>query len=126
MKRIWVSVCAMVLMITLCIIELNFTNSSIQQLTDTLDKAEASVRSSDYDTAFRLSREASQAWEMNHRVLSFYTTHDALEQIDLTFAVLTAHLENGNYKDFLMEKSRVTAQLENVKENEAVNFHNIL
>ena len=40
MKRIWVAVCAMVLMITLCVIELSFTNSSIGRLTDTLDQAE--------------------------------------------------------------------------------------
>ena len=40
MKRIWVAVCAMVLMITLCVIELSFTNSSIDRLTEKLDQAE--------------------------------------------------------------------------------------
>ena len=52
-KRIWVAVCAMVLMITLCVIELSFTNSSIDRLTEKLDQAEQKVHDQDYSTAFR-------------------------------------------------------------------------
>ena len=85
MKRIWVAVCAMVLMITLCVIELSFTNSSIDRLTEKLDQAEQKVHDQDYSTAFRLSEEALEVWNSDHKVLSFYTTHDQLEQIDLSF-----------------------------------------
>ena len=85
-KRIWVAVCAMVLMITLCVIELSFTNSSIDRLTEKLDQAEQKVHDQDYSTAFRLSEEALEVWNSDHKVLSFYTTHDQLEQIDLSFA----------------------------------------
>ena len=92
MKRIWVAVCAMVLMITLCVIELSFTNSSIDRLTEKLDQAEQKVHDQDYSTAFRLSEEALEVWNSDHKVLSFYTTHDQLEQIDLSFAVLLLHL----------------------------------
>lgn len=53
MKRIWVAVCAMVLMITLCVIELSFTNSSIDRLTEKLDQAEQKVHDQDYSTALR-------------------------------------------------------------------------
>ena len=97
MKRIWVAVCAMVLMITLCVIELSFTNSSIDRLTEKLDQAEQKVHDQDYSTAFRLSEEALEVWNSDHKVLSFYTTHDQLEQIDLSFAVLLLHLQQGNY-----------------------------
>lgn len=103
MKRIWVAVCAMVLMITLCVIELSFTNSSIDRLTEKLDQAEQKVHDQDYSTAFRLSEEALEVWNSDHKVLSFYTTHDQLEQIDLSFAVLLLHLQQGNYDDFLAE-----------------------
>ena len=91
MKRIWVAVCAMVLMITLCVIELSFTNSSIGRLTDTLDQAEHKIYEKDYSTAFRLSEEALGVWNNDHKALSFYTTHEQLEQIDLSFAVLLVH-----------------------------------
>ena len=74
MKRIWVAVCAMVLMITLCVIELSFTNSSIDRLTEKLDQAEQKVHDQDYSTAFRLSEEALEVWNSDHKVLSFYTT----------------------------------------------------
>ena len=97
MKRIWVAVCAMVLMITLCVIELSFTNSSIDRLTEKLDQAEQKVHDQDYSTAFRLSEEALEVWNSDHKVLSFYTTHDQLEQIDL----------------------------ENVKDNEMPSLHNL-
>ena len=96
MKRIWVAVCAM---ITLCVIELSFTNSSIDRLTEKLDQAEQKVHDQDYSTAFRLSEEALEVWNSDHKVLSFYTTHDQLEQIDLSFAVLLLHLQQGNYDD---------------------------
>ena len=46
-KRIWVAVCAMVLMITLCVIELSFTHSSIDRLTEKLDQAEQKVHDQD-------------------------------------------------------------------------------
>ena len=72
MKRIWVAVCAMVLMITLCVIELSFTNSSIDRLTEKLDQAEQKVHDQDYSTAFRLSEEALEVWNSDHKVLSFY------------------------------------------------------
>ena len=111
MKRIWVAVCAMVLMITLCVIELSFTNSSIDRLTEKLDQAEQKVHDQDYSTAFRLSEEALEVWNSDHKVLSFYTTHDQLEQIDLSFAVLLLHLQQGNYDDFLAEKYKAAAQL---------------
>ena len=71
MKRIWVAVCAMVLMITLCVIELSFTNSSIGRLTEKLDQAEQKVHDQDYSTAFRLSEEALEVWNSDHKVLSF-------------------------------------------------------
>ena len=106
MKRIWVAVCAMVLMITLCVIELSFTNSSIDRLTEKLDQAEQKVHDQDYSTAFRLSEEALEVWNSDHKVLSFYTTHDQLEQIDLSFAVLLLHLQQGNYDDFLAENTK--------------------
>ena len=101
MKRIWVAVCAMVLMITLCVIELSFTNSSIDRLTEKLDQAEQKVHDQDY------------------------STHDQLEQIDLSFAVLLLHLQQGNYDDFLAEKYKAAAQLENVKDNEMPSLHNL-
>lgn len=125
MKRIWVAVCAMVLMITLCVIELSFTNSSIDRLTEKLDQAEQKVYDQDYSTAFRLSEEALEVWNSDHKVLSFYTTHDQLEQIDLSFAVLLLHLQQGNYDDFLAEKYKAAAQLENVKDNEMPSLHNL-
>lgn len=125
MKRIWVAVCAMVLMITLCVIELSFTNSSIGRLTDTLDQAEQKVYEKDYSTAFRLSEEALEVWNNDHKALSFYTTHEQLEQIDLSFAVLLVHLEQGNYDDFLSEKYKAAAQLENVRDNEMPSLHNL-
>ena len=113
MKRIWVAVCAMVLMITLCVIELSFTNSSIDRLTEKLDQAEQKVHDQDYSTAFRLSEEALEVWNSDHKVLSFYTTHDQL------------HLQQGNYDDFLAEKYKAAAQLENVKDNEMPSLHNL-
>lgn len=125
MKRIWVAVCAMVLMITLCVIELSFTNSSIGRLTDTLDQAEQKIYEKDYSTAFRLSEEALEVWNNDHKALSFYTTHEQLEQIDLSFAVLLVHLERGNYDDFLSEKNKAAAQLENVRDNEMPSLHNL-
>ena len=125
MKRIWVAVCAMVLMITLCVIELSFTNSSIGRLTDTLDQAEQKIYEEDYSTAFRLSEEALEVWNNDHKALSFYTTHEQLEQIDLSFAVLLVHLERGNYDDFLSEKNTAAAQLENVRDNEMPSLHNL-
>ena len=125
MKRIWVAVCAMVLMITLCVIELSFTNSSIGRLTDALDQAEQKIYEKDYSTAFRLSEEAVEVWNNDHKALSFYTTHEQLEQIDLSFAVLLMHLERGNYDDFLSEKNKAAAQLENVRDNEMPSLHNL-
>ena len=83
MKRIWVAVCAMVLMITLCVIELSFTNSSIDRLTEKLDQAEQKVHDQDYSTAFRLSEEALEVWNSDHKVLSFYTTHDPVSYTHL-------------------------------------------
>lgn len=125
MKRIWVAICAMILMITLCVIELSFTNSSIGRLTETLDQAEQKVYEQDYSTAFQLSEEALEVWNNDHKALSFYTTHEQLEQIDLSFAVLLVHLERGNYDDFLSEKHRAAAQLENVRDNEMPSLHNL-
>ena len=69
MKRIWVAVCAMVLMITLCVIELSFTNSSIDRLTEKLDQAEQKVHDQDYSTAFRLSEEALEVWNSDHTTI---------------------------------------------------------
>lgn len=125
MKRIWVAVCAMVLMITLCVIELSFTNSSIDRLTEKLDQAEQKIYDEDYSTAFQLSEEILEVWSNDHKILSFYTTHDQLEQVDLSFSVLTVYLQQGNYDDFLAEKHRAVAQLENVRDNEIFSLHNL-
>lgn len=125
MKRIWVAVCAMVLMITLCVIELSFTSSSIDQLAEKLDQAEQKVYEQDYSTAFQLSEEVLEVWNNEHKALSFYTSHDQLEQIDLSLAVLLLHLQQENYDDFLSEKYKAAAQLENVKDNEMPSLHNL-
>lgn len=125
MKRIWVSICAMVLMITLCVIELSFTNSAIDQLTDQLDAAEQKVTQKDYDAAFRISEEILEAWDTDHKLLSFYTSHEQLEQIDLSFSSLLIHLRQKNDNDFLAEKCHAAAQLENIKDTDQPSLHNI-
>ena len=125
MKRIWVAVCAMALMITLCVIELSFTNSSIDRLTEKLDQAEQKARSGDDSAAFRLSEEVLEVWNGSHKILSLYTTHEQLEQIDLSFSVLPLYLQQGNRDDFLAEKHKAAAQLENVKDNEMPSLHNL-
>ena len=85
----------------------------------------AKIYEEDYSTAFRLSEEALEVWNNDHKALSFYTTHEQLEQIDLSFAVLLVHLERGNYDDFLSEKNKAAAQLENVRDNEMPSLHNL-
>ena len=74
-----------------------------------------------------MSEEALEVWNSDHKgSVLFIPTHDQLEQIDLSFAVLPLHLQQGNYDDFSRGKNiKPPPSWKKREDNEMPSLHNL-
>lgn len=126
MKRLWAAVAIAVALLISCFWGIHTISDYTDTMSSSLDSLSAYMDAGDRENAIRLSKELDKQWHHMHNVLSTYTSHNNLEQIDQTLAVITASVANNDQNAFQQEYSRAKAQIFHLQDIELPTFYNIL
>ena len=106
MKRLWIGVVILALILSAGIGMLLFSADFYRAFSSTLEAAKAFALADNWSAAVEKADEADALWQRHHRFLSAFTDHEPVEEIDL----LLSHLE-------IYENHRMSADFADICES---------
>lgn len=125
MKRVWISLGIFIVLTSVCILGIRYTNQVSAEMIQTVSQAKDAGQRGDTETAVRLSRKAVEDWHTIHNVLCTYMPHSKLEAIDHTLAGLPMLCQYGGTEQFLADCDRSIEQISYLHESEIPSIANI-
>jgi PBP1b-binding outer membrane lipoprotein LpoB len=125
MKRIWIALALLALVIATCVMGICYTREITEKMTQTVQEAKDAEKRGDIDTAYELSITARKDWKNAHNVLCVYMVHNDLEEIDQTLALLPELCLNGAKDTFLSECDRGLTLISSLDESVSPKFENV-
>lgn len=126
MKRIIISICLLVFVLSGCIFELIFLNNFISELENDLDTIKHSIYNNDMDAAIYKNEEIISEWKSKHNVLSTFINHAPLIEIETSFEVMKVNLENNEIEDFEAENKKALVLMDHLKTHDLPVLGNVL
>ena len=88
MKRLWIGVALLVLMLIGGIVMLLLSHSFYSRFAATLESAADAALSDNWSDAERSAQDAARQWRRYHRFLASFTDHEPIENVELLLARL--------------------------------------
>ncbi len=85
MKRLWLGVTFLILLLTLGIWQMVGLSGIHSTLSDTLSEAALAAQRQDWETADALSQNAQRKWEQYRRLTASFADHEPLEEAEQLF-----------------------------------------
>ena len=126
MKRVWIALVLFLLVLGLCVWEMTSHVSTMRELRDSLEQAEELAARGELRQACEDMEQINSCWHQRLKILSTSLSHDQLEQVDSSIAILISTLQRENLDEFYLEYARVTSQLEHLEQTERLRLENIL
>ena len=111
MKRLWIALTLLLLVVGLCVISRTYLYRRMGDLLDALDTIETHWAEGDKDTAVRLAEAFVEEYHRVRGVLDGYVAHNDLEESEETAALLPTLFSQGGEEELRMELARLREQL---------------
>ena len=125
MKRMWISLVILVLLVAVCSIGFYNTKRISSYMLKTVTQARNAEIDGDTPKAVSLSEKAEQDFRADHEILCLYMPHARLEAIDQTISGLPMLCRYGAKEQFLADCDRSITQLSYLTETEIPSLANI-
>ncbi len=126
MKRLWLGVALLVLMLGLGL----FTAWGMAQLqnpvSEALEQAADMALSGDFQQARRLSQEACELWQKNWPATASMADHAPMDEIDGLFAKLRTFAKSENTQEFAACCARIGELVHAISDAHGLNWWNLL
>lgn len=126
MRRLWMAVLLLVLLITLCLGNAWYSLTLTRQLADQLTQAQALVEKDQWDEARSITQKVYDSWNSHHFYLHVFLRHSDTDQILRTFRQVLQYLQLEELDQYAAANADLTAQLELLSEMEQPSLVNIL
>ena len=126
MKRVYFSAVLIILAISICIFSSVSTVKKSAEMKSELE--ETSFLITDGKTAEALKRldEAEKIWKRTENLFSFLVDADKIEELNVSFSMIKAHLKDKNEEHALERLRECELLLEEIAENERLDIKNIM
>lgn len=118
MKSFIISLCAVMLLVGMVIINGIFVGNVTNEL---LDEAENLTPESEEEFS-----SLYEYWKKNEGIICFSVSHKDVDNVNIALSVLKEKYENGDMAGFYEYKSLLSSYIEEIKNKERVHIHNIL
>ena len=126
MKRLLVCSLLIALAISICI----FSNVSVEKhsakMHGELEKIGALIVNGKAGQAEQRLKETEEIWSRAENLFSFIVDADKIEEMNVSFSMITAHLKDKNTEHALERLRECMLLLEEIAENEKLNIKNIM
>ena len=126
MKRIWIAITALVIIVGLCIGEIIWISNITNNIKTQIDSVSQLVLDGNIEDAVSLSEEILDEWDNKHNKLAVFIDHNSLEGIDQYMDVIDTCLVTNNIPQFYIEVAKIDALLEDLTDTEMPSLYNIL
>ena len=126
MKRIWIAITALVIIVGLCIGEIIWISNITNNIKTQIDSVSQLVSDGNIEDAVSLSEEILDEWDNKHNKLAVFIDHNSLEGIDQYMDVIDTCLVTNNIPQFYIEVAKIDALLEDLTDTEMPSLYNIL
>lgn len=126
MKRIWIAITALIMIIGLCIGEIIWIINITNNIKSQISSVNQLVLNENIDDAISLSEEILNEWDNKHNKLAIFIDHNSLEGIDQTMDIINTCLKTDNIPEFHIEVAKINALLEDLTDTEMPSIYNIL
>ena len=126
MKRMWVGIILLGLLLLLGVFLWCFLGNMFQDLSRDMEQAAAAIGQGDWDTAFSLTAQAQSTWEKYHDFTAAFTDHAPLEQLDTLFSQLPIYARQSLWADYASECTRISGVADAISEVHRLTWWNLL
>lgn len=126
MKRLWVSVFLLILLLSVCWLGNAAANQAAAEMNRQLSYVKGELHSGNLSTALAASQSLGRQWENEHRKLCTFMPHGELTDIEETLSMLPALIQTGETGQAEAQCSLAEAQLNRLSESESVTLDNLL
>ena len=128
MKRLYVSLCLIALLAVLCGVHTVYLGRFTNELTRLLTQAQEQVEREDWDSAFRLTRQAKEQWVDNEGYLHITLRHADIDAILVSFDEALAFLQGNEHQpaEYAAVNAKLLTQLALLIEEELPTITNLL
>ena len=103
----------------------NFTEKTVREITEMLNKIEENIAKSDIETTKNEIRKLSGKWEEKQKQLAYYIEHDELEKVHTAIVKMKSYVETENFSEAMAELEDGKFVIEHIQEKNSFNLQNI-
>ena len=136
MKKIWVIVVVIFLVILLDFITENYTSKVVKEMLQNLNKLNQSIENGYVDNELlvdkiekenikEISKKVLKKWRNRENTLLFYIEHDEIEKVSDKINLLNKQIEIENYTDAISSINEVKFLLDHITEKQCLTWKNL-
>lgn len=126
MKRFWMAVLLLTVLVALCLGNAWYSLTLTRQLAQQLTQAQSLVEQDQWEPARSLTQQVYDSWNNRHFYLHVFLRHSDTDQILRTFRQVIQYLELEELDQYVAANADLIAQLELLSEMEQPSLVNIL
>jgi len=126
MKRLYVAITLIIISFLICICSCMKVEKSSLQMRSELENIGYIIVSGDSERALSSLDQTEEIWEDTEKLFSFIVDADKIEQMNIGFAMIKAHLNDKNEEHALERLRECELLLIEISENEKLNIKNVM
>lgn len=126
MKRLYVAITLIILSIFICTFSSITVEKSSQQMRRELENIGYIIASGDTERALSSLDRTAETWKSTETLFSFIVDADKIEDMNIGFSMIKAHLNDNNEEHALERLRECELLLVEISENEKLNIKNIM
>lgn len=123
MKRIWIGVGVLLILLVVGILVMQITNRQLGKLSENLLLASETLR---WEEAISLAKDAKQDWEKKWSLLAALADHTDIDTVDQIFAQLEVYQHRKEETAHAAACAQLAEALDDLKENHRLAWWNLL
>ena len=126
MKRLYAAIALIIISVFICIFSSIKIEKSSLQMRNELDSIRYLIVSGDTERAVSELGQTEKIWKKTETLFSFIIDADKIEDMNIGFSMIKAHLEDGNTEHALERLRECSLLLIEIIDNEKLNIKNIM
>lgn len=125
MKRIYISLLFLIIMICCGSAELGYIAAKTDNITYMINQIDTFVDKSDFDKAIELCKNVEKEWSENGKSMDVLLIHDYVDNVGVNIEKMRVYIENEKIDMYFSESAVAKKELASIKESEYPYFENI-
>ncbi len=126
MKRLYVAITLILISLFICIFSNIKVEKSSLQMRSELESVGYIIISGNTERAIISLNQAEETWDKTESLFSFIVDADKIEEMNIGFSMIKAHLMDGNTEHALERLRECEFLLDEITANEKLNIKNIM